>query len=67
VDSREVIRLLTRAGWALHSQKGSHRHYRHPARPGKVTVPHPRKDIPPKTLKSIFKQAGIEEPRRRGD
>lgn len=61
MDSREVIKLITKAGWVLHSQKGSHRHYRHQEKPGKVTVPHPRKDIPPKTLKSILKQAGLAE------
>lgn len=61
MDSREIIKLLTDSGWVLHSQKGSHRHYKHPVRPGKVTVPHPRKDLPPKTVKSILRQAGLVE------
>lgn len=60
MDSREIIRKLEKDGWELHSQKGSHRHFKHPAKPGKVTVPHPRKDLPPKTVRSILKQAGLD-------
>ncbi|MDJ0552335.1 MAG: type II toxin-antitoxin system HicA family toxin, partial [Microcystis sp. M49637_WE12] len=39
---------------------GSHHHFKHPHKKGKVTVPHPKKDIPLKTLISIEKQAGIK-------
>lgn len=60
MDSREIIRKLEKDGWELHSQKGSHRHFKHPVKPGKVTVPHPRKDLPPKTVRSILKQAGLD-------
>lgn len=60
MDSREIIRKLEKDGWELHSQKGSHRHFKHPTKPGKVTVPHPRKDLPPKTVRSILKQAGLD-------
>jgi predicted RNA binding protein YcfA (HicA-like mRNA interferase family) len=59
MDSREVIRVLEADGWRLIRTKGSHRQYRHPARPGLVTVPHPRKDIPVGTLRSIERQAGL--------
>lgn len=38
--------------------KGSHRQYKHPERPGLVTVPHPKRDLPIGTLRSIYKQAG---------
>ena len=38
---------------------GSHHQYKHPTKPGRVTVKHPDKDIPPKTLKNIEKQAGL--------
>ena len=59
---REVIRLLSDDGWVQVSQKGSHRHFRHPTRPGKVTVPgHTSDDLRRGTLKSIFRQAGQEE------
>jgi predicted RNA binding protein YcfA (HicA-like mRNA interferase family) len=39
---------------------GSHHQYKHPTKPGKVTVPHPRKDLPIGTARSILKQAGIQ-------
>ena len=38
----------------------SHHHFKHPTKPGKVTVKHPQKDVPPKTLDSIMKQAGLK-------
>lgn len=59
VDSTEVIRLLKRAGWVHVHTKGSHTHFKHPTRPGKVTVPHPRKDLPLGTLKSIERQSAV--------
>lgn len=60
MDSREVIRQLRADGWEQVRQKGSHVQFKHPAKPGCVTVPHPKRDIPIGTLKSIEKQAGIK-------
>jgi len=60
VDSREVIRALRRDGWCEVNQVGSHKQFKHPVKPGRVTVPHPRRDIPLGTLRSIEKQAGIK-------
>ena len=41
---------------------GSHRQFRHPEKPGRVTIAgHPSIDLPISTWKSILKQAGIEE------
>ena len=40
--------------------KGSHHHLKHPTKPGTVTVPHPEKDLPIGTLKSIEKQSGVK-------
>jgi predicted RNA binding protein YcfA (HicA-like mRNA interferase family) len=57
--SREVIKLIEADGWQFVRQSGSHRHYRHPTRPGTVTVPHPKSDIPAGTLKSIERQSGV--------
>ena len=57
-SSREVCRKLEGDGWALDRQSGSHRQYRHPDKPGLVTVPHPVKDIPIGTLRNIYRQAG---------
>lgn len=59
-SSREVIKMLTADGWYLVSTEGSHHQYKHPVKKGKVTVKHPCGDIPPKTLRSISTQSGIE-------
>ncbi len=58
-SSREIIAMLKADGWFLVTTEGSHHHYKHPTKPGKVTVKHPCKDIPPKTLKSIAAQSGL--------
>jgi predicted RNA binding protein YcfA (HicA-like mRNA interferase family) len=58
---RDVIRLLTDDGWTLVETKGSHQQYKHPSKPGRVTVAgHPSHDIAPGTLSSILKQAGLK-------
>ncbi|MEG2533806.1 MAG: type II toxin-antitoxin system HicA family toxin [Gordonibacter sp.] len=59
-SSREVIKLLTADGWYEVSTVGSHHQYKHPVKPGRVTVKHPTKDIPPKTLQSIGSQSGLQ-------
>lgn len=57
---RDVIRLVEQDGWYLVGQRGSHRQYLHPAKPGKVTVAGKLStDIPPGTLSNIYKQAGL--------
>jgi predicted RNA binding protein YcfA (HicA-like mRNA interferase family) len=59
---RDVLILLREHGWFLVRTRGSHRQFHHPFKPGTVTVAgKPSVDIPPKTLKSIFRQARIEE------
>jgi predicted RNA binding protein YcfA (HicA-like mRNA interferase family) len=58
---RDVIRLIEAEGWTFHRQKGSHRQYKHPTKPGKVTVAgKPSDEMAPGTLGSILRQAGIE-------
>src|ERR1051325_4095442 len=57
-DSRDLIRELEADGWRYIGATGSHHHYRHPVKPGKVTVPHPKRDLHPKTVGSIYRQAG---------
>lgn len=59
MQSRELIKELERDGWTLHSVTGSHHHFRHPAKPGKVTVPHPVKDMHPRAVKSVRRAAGL--------
>ncbi len=58
-SSREVIAILKNYGWFEVSCVGDHRHFKHHSKPGKVTVPHPNKDLPIRTVISIGKQAGI--------
>jgi predicted RNA binding protein YcfA (HicA-like mRNA interferase family) len=61
MNASEVIRLLEKDGWVLKNQKGSHRQFIHPKKSGKITVAfHGKKDIPPGTLNSIFRQAGLK-------
>jgi predicted RNA binding protein YcfA (HicA-like mRNA interferase family) len=57
-DSRKITARLLSEGWIAHGVTGSHHHFKHPDRPGKVTVPHPAKDLPRGTVNSIRKQAG---------
>jgi predicted RNA binding protein YcfA (HicA-like mRNA interferase family) len=62
VKVREAIRAVEQDQWAQVRQKGSHRQFHHPTKPGTVTIAgHPSDEIPPGTLKNIMKQAGIEE------
>ena len=58
-SSREVISKLHDDGWQLITIEGSHHHFKHPIKKGKVTVKHPTKDIPPKTLRTIESQSGV--------
>lgn len=58
-SSAELIRILNDDGWYFYRATDSHHHFKHPTKKGKVTIPHPRKDIPYKTVKNIFKQADI--------
>lgn len=60
MDSREIIRRLKKDGWYEVNQVGSHKQFKHPTKSGRATVPHPKRDIPIGTLKSIEKQAGIK-------
>ncbi|MCX8101070.1 MAG: type II toxin-antitoxin system HicA family toxin [Geminicoccaceae bacterium] len=59
MSSDEAIRILEQHGWQHVRTKGSHRQFRHPDRPGLVTVPHPKKDLPLGTIRSIERQSGV--------
>ncbi|MBS4030906.1 MAG: type II toxin-antitoxin system HicA family toxin [Clostridiales bacterium] len=58
-SSNELIKILNQNGWYFYKANGSHHHFKHPTKKGKVTIPHPRKSIPIKTVISIFQQAEI--------
>ena len=60
----DLIRLLEEDGWRLARTRGSHRQYKHPSKPGTVTVAgKPSLDVPPGTLNSVLKQAGLKKER----
>jgi predicted RNA binding protein YcfA (HicA-like mRNA interferase family) len=61
---REIIRLIELDGWYHVVTRGSHRQFKHPRKPGRVTIAgKPSDDLAPGTLNSIFKQAGLKEQR----
>jgi predicted RNA binding protein YcfA (HicA-like mRNA interferase family) len=60
MDSHEIIKRLKQDGWFEVAQSGSHKQFKHASKPGRVTVPSPKKDVPIGTLRSIEKQAGIK-------
>lgn len=59
VNSRDIIKRLRADGWFEVAHRGSHKQFKHPVKPGRVTVVHPKRDIPAGTLRSIEKQAGL--------
>jgi predicted RNA binding protein YcfA (HicA-like mRNA interferase family) len=60
MNSRDIILALKADGWVQVAQKGSHVQFKHPIKPGRVTVPHPKRDLPAGTFRSIEKQAGLK-------
>jgi predicted RNA binding protein YcfA (HicA-like mRNA interferase family) len=61
MDSREVIKRLNTDGWYKVDQVGDHVQFKHATKKGRVTVPHPVKDIPKGTLASIRRQSGLDD------
>jgi predicted RNA binding protein YcfA (HicA-like mRNA interferase family) len=58
----ELLRLLQDDGWSTVATRGSHRQFKHPTKPGRVTVPgRPSDDLAPGTLNSIMKQSGLKK------
>ena len=60
MNSRDVMAALKADGWVVVNQVGSHVQFKHALKKGRVTVPHPSKEIPIGTLKSIERQSGLE-------
>lgn len=55
----ELEKMIVADGWHHVATKGSHKHFKHPTKPGKVTIPQHRGDLDIKTARSILKQAGL--------
>jgi predicted RNA binding protein YcfA (HicA-like mRNA interferase family) len=65
VKVREAIRLIEDDGWVLSRTRGSHRQYKHPTKPGLVTIADkPTKDLPVGLQRSILRQAGLLKDQR---
>jgi predicted RNA binding protein YcfA (HicA-like mRNA interferase family) len=60
VNSADLIKKLKADGWVWVHTVGSHYQFKHPSKDGKVTVPHPKKDLPRGTVNSVLKQAGLK-------
>ena len=58
--ARELEKLILQDGWYLIKQVGSHKHYKHATKSGKVTIPSHSGDIDKGTANSILKQAGLK-------
>lgn len=59
MKSLDLIKKIEADGWYEVRVTGSHHHFKHPTKKGLVTIPHPKKDLPSGTVKSILKQAGL--------
>jgi predicted RNA binding protein YcfA (HicA-like mRNA interferase family) len=59
---RDVLEMLQSDGWIQVAMRGSHRQFKHPSKPGRVTVAgKPGDDLAPGTLNSILKQSGLKK------
>ena len=59
MNSKDLIKELLKDGWFEVKVRGSHHYFKHPSKAGKVTVPHPKKDLPLGTVKSIKESAQL--------
>ncbi|PCJ83604.1 MAG: addiction module toxin, HicA family [Flavobacteriales bacterium] len=59
MSSKDIIKLLKKNGFKLDRIKGSHHIFIHPQSRNRAVVPHPKKDLPIGTARSILRQAGI--------
>jgi len=61
IKYRQIIKMVEKDGWVKVAQDGSHGQYKHPSKPGRVTIAgHSNDDVPHKIRKSILRQAGLE-------
>jgi len=59
-SSRDIIKLIQADGWVMVATRGSHHQFKHPSKPGRVTVPHPKRNLPAGTVRSVLRQAGLK-------
>ncbi len=58
---KDMLKIIKRDGWFQVNQVGSHRQFKHPTKPGRVTISGHRDsdDVSLQLEKSILKQAGL--------
>ena len=62
IKVRDLLKRLTKEGWVVIRQRGSHRQLQHPVKPGTLTVSgHPSDTVPTGTYLSILDKAGLEK------
>jgi len=59
MKSKDLVKKVEADGWYLVRVNGSHHHFKHKDKPGLVTIPHPKSNLPKGTIRSILKQAGL--------
>jgi len=59
-NSADLIKQQERGGWELANVRGSHHMFRHPDKPGHISVPHPRKDLGKGLAHKLLKLAGLK-------
>jgi predicted RNA binding protein YcfA (HicA-like mRNA interferase family) len=60
MNSKEIIKQLEADGWELRAVRGSHHVFRHPSKPGHISVPHPKHDLGVGLVHKLLKQAGLK-------
>ena len=60
MNSQEFIKMIEKAGWELVNVRGSQHVFRHPIKPGHISVPHPRKDFGKGLAQKLMKLAGLQ-------
>jgi predicted RNA binding protein YcfA (HicA-like mRNA interferase family) len=56
----ELLEIMRRDGWRVCNVRGSHHVLRHPVKPGRVSVPQPRKNLGPGLVRIVLRQAGLD-------
>ncbi len=60
MKSRDLIKMVEAEGWEEVACKGSHHQFKHPTITGRLTIPHPKRNLPLGTVNGILKQAGLK-------
>lgn len=60
MKSADLIRELKKVGWYFDHATGDHHIFKHPSKPGHLSVPHPKKDLGKGLVHKLLKQAGLK-------